>query len=166
MAWTLHCVHVWQLCIWSRQYLAPLFLCMKWDFFFFSVETNMMRRAPGHGAPSSHAHGPPALGPGQVSNVTNSNDFISKDSRVFVGNLNTFALSKEDVDGIFRRYGIVTGISMHKGYAFVQFTHPGDARRAVAFEDGQVYAGQPLGKMLSFLLLSEILAVLRLTLYS
>ena len=105
-----------------------------------------MRRAPGHGAPSSHAHGPPVLGPGQVSNVTNSNDFISKDSRVFVGNLNTFALSKEDVDGIFRRYGIVTGISMHKGYAFVQFTHPGDARRAVGFEDGQVYAGQPLGK--------------------
>ena len=108
-----------------------------------------MRRAPGHGAPSSHAHGPPVLGPGQVSNVTNSNDFISKDSRVFVGNLNTFALSKEDVDGIFRRYGIVTGISMHKGYAFVQFTHPGDARRAVGFEDGQVYAGQPLGKRCS-----------------
>ncbi|KAK7113880.1 uncharacterized protein [Littorina saxatilis] len=103
----------------------------------------MMRRGPSH-APPSHAHGPPLAGLGQISNVTNSADFASKDSRVFVGNLNTYALSKEDVDNIFRRYGIVSGISMHKGYAFVQFNYPGEARRAVGFENGQVYAGQQL----------------------
>ncbi|KAK7500263.1 hypothetical protein BaRGS_00008486 [Batillaria attramentaria] len=97
----------------------------------------MMRRPP-------MPPGPMPPGPPSVSNVTNSNDPASKNSRVFVGNLNTFVLAKEDVDAIFHRYGMVTGISMHKGYAFVQFNHPAEARRAVSFEDGQMYAGQPL----------------------
>eukprot|EP00745_Piridium_sociabile_P019786 TRINITY_DN30045_c0_g1_i1.p1 TRINITY_DN30045_c0_g1~~TRINITY_DN30045_c0_g1_i1.p1 ORF type:complete len:277 (-),score=43.16 TRINITY_DN30045_c0_g1_i1:95-925(-) len=83
-------------------------------------------------------------GAGPVGNITNSDDFASKDSRLFVGNLNTVALSKEDVYGIFGRLGRVSGISMHKGYAFVQFSSPGEARRAVALENGQSYAGQKL----------------------
>ena len=106
----------------------------------------MMRRTAGIGVPAhpslSHASAPLAS---QVSSVTNSNDFASKDSRVFIGNLNTFVLTKEDVDGIFGRYGNVKGISMHKGYAFVQYAYPGEARRAVAFENGRVYAGQSVG---------------------
>lgn len=75
-----------------------------------------------------------------------TNDPQSINSRVFVGNLNTFKLSKDEVDSIFQHYGIISGVSMHKGYAFVQYVHEGDARRAVAVEDGRVYAGQKLGK--------------------
>ena len=88
---------------------------------------------------------PPPAPLGQVSSVTNSSDPTSKNSRLFVGNLNTIALSKEAIEGIFSRYGVVVGISMHKGYAFVQYAHPDEARRAGANEDGKHYAGQAIG---------------------
>lgn len=39
-----------------------------------------------------------------------------------------------------------TGISMHKGYAFVQFTNPFDARNACHGEDGRTILSQLLGK--------------------
>lgn len=79
-----------------------------------------------------------------VGSQTNSNDPLAKDSRLFVGNLNTIALSKEAVEAIFSRYGTVVGISMHKGYAFVQYSHPEEARQAGAIEDGKHYAGQAI----------------------
>lgn len=41
---------------------------------------------------------------------------------------------------------LATGISMHKGYAFVQFTDTYDARNAILGEDGRTVAGQILGK--------------------
>lgn len=37
------------------------------------------------------------------------------------------------------------GISMHKGYAFVQFTNPFDARSACLGEDGRTVLSQILG---------------------
>ena len=40
----------------------------------------------------------------------------------------------------------VTGISMHKGYAFVQFANPFDARSACLGEDGRTISGQVVGK--------------------
>ena len=84
-------------------------------------------------------------GMGKISNVTNSVEPTSIVSRIFVGNLNTFTLSKDDVETIFRRYGKIIGISMHKGYAFIQYTNEYDARNSVAAEDQRIYAGQPLG---------------------
>lgn len=41
-----------------------------------------------------------------------------------------------------------TGISMHKGYAFVQFTNPFDARNACHGEDGKTVLNQVLGEFL------------------
>ena len=86
----------------QQNKLKNLFLC---DFAKFSISS-------------------PFTGNSKISNITNSNDPNSINSRVFVGNLNTFTLKKDDVERIFRRYGRVTGISMHKGYAFVQYTNP------------------------------------------
>lgn len=44
-------------------------------------------------------------------------------------------------------YVIFSGISMHKGYAFVQFTNPFDARSACLGEDGRTVLSQILGKI-------------------
>ena len=83
---------------------------------------------------------------GKISNITNGTDPASTNSRVFVGNLNTFTLTKDDVECVFKRYGRIIGISMHKGYAFVQYTTEYDARNAVAGEDQRVYATQAIGE--------------------
>lgn len=83
---------------------------------------------------------------GKISNVTNSNDPESVCARVFVGNLNTFSLSKDDVRAVFDRYGPLEGISMHRGYAFVQYCLETDARAAIKGEDGRVYMGQQIGR--------------------
>ena len=42
----------------------------------------------------------------------------------------------------------IAGISMHKGYAFVQFTNPFDARSACLGEDGRTILSQILGKFI------------------
>ncbi|GLV45582.1 uncharacterized protein CBL_02602 [Carabus blaptoides fortunei] len=80
----------------------------------------------------------------KVGNQTNSQDPQAVNSRVFVGNLNTFQCSKTDVERMFQRYGRLAGISMHKGYAFVQFTNPFDARSACLGEDGRTILSQIL----------------------
>ncbi|OQR74868.1 hypothetical protein BIW11_03348 [Tropilaelaps mercedesae] len=80
----------------------------------------------------------------RVGNQTNSLDPAAVNSRIFVGNLNTHIVSKEDVERLFKKYGKIIGISMHKGYAFVQFTDTYDARNAILGEDGRTIAGQVL----------------------
>lgn len=49
------------------------------------------------------------------------------------------------------RYGMILGMSMHKGYAFVQYNSHEEAKRAAMSEDGKTYAGQTLGIPLFFL---------------
>ena len=78
----------------------------------------------------------------KVGNQTSSQDPQAVNSRIFVGNLNTFQVTKTDVEKVFQRYGRIAGISMHKGYAFVQFTSPFDARSACLGEDGRTISGQ------------------------
>ncbi|XP_043954329.1 heterogeneous nuclear ribonucleoproteins C1/C2 isoform X3 [Gambusia affinis] len=77
-------------------------------------------------------------------NVTNKNDPHSLNSRVFIGNLNTLLVTKADVEAIFCKYGKIVGCSIHKGYAFVQYSNERNARAAVSGEDGRMIVGQVL----------------------
>ncbi|XP_072271309.1 heterogeneous nuclear ribonucleoproteins C1/C2 [Pyxicephalus adspersus] len=79
-----------------------------------------------------------------ASNITNKTDPRSMNSRVFIGNLNTLVVKKADVEAIFSKYGKIVGCSVHKGYAFVQYSNERTARTAVAGEDGRMIAGQVL----------------------
>ncbi|XP_022625628.1 heterogeneous nuclear ribonucleoprotein C-like isoform X2 [Seriola dumerili] len=81
------------------------------------------------------------------SNVTNKTDPRSLNSRVFIGNLNTLLVTKADVEAIFSKYGKIVGCSVHKGYAFVQYSNERNARAAVASEDGRMIVGQVLGEV-------------------
>ncbi|XP_061653670.1 RNA-binding Raly-like protein isoform X3 [Phyllopteryx taeniolatus] len=83
-------------------------------------------------------------GKSQTSNVTNKNDPRSLNSRVFIGNLNTAVVSKADIEAIFAKYGKIVGCSVHKGYAFVQYSSERNARAAVGGENNRVIAAQSL----------------------
>ncbi|KAH8874163.1 Heterogeneous nuclear ribonucleoproteins C1/C2 [Schistosoma japonicum] len=80
-----------------------------------------------------------------VSNITNRTDPNSLKSRVFVGNLNTVHMSKTELESIFSKYGAVVGISVHKGYAFIQYANETNARAAVIGEDSKTYYNMVLG---------------------
>ncbi|XP_014661889.1 PREDICTED: uncharacterized RNA-binding protein C3H8.09c-like isoform X2 [Priapulus caudatus] len=81
---------------------------------------------------------------GNVGHDTNSTDPKLMRARIFVGNLNTFKVTRHDLENIFQRYGPITAISMHKGYAFVQFMNELHARAAATDEQGNIIAGQPM----------------------
>lgn len=53
--------------------------------------------------------GATAMKMSKVGNQTNSQDPQAVNSRVFVGNLNTFQCSKTDVERMFQRYGRIAG---------------------------------------------------------
>ena len=46
----------------------------------------------------------------KVGNQTSSVDPQAVNSRVFVGNLNTFQVTKTDVEKVFQRYGRIAGM--------------------------------------------------------
>ncbi|XP_051983997.1 RNA-binding Raly-like protein isoform X2 [Xyrauchen texanus] len=79
-----------------------------------------------------------------TSNITNKRDPRSLNSRVFIGNLNTTVVMKTDIEHIFAKYGKITGCSVHKGFAFVQYSSETNAHSAVVGENAKVLAGQTL----------------------
>ncbi|KAL3217663.1 hypothetical protein MRX96_032124 [Rhipicephalus microplus] len=86
----------------------------------------------------------PTSGMTRVGNQTNTTDPAAVNSRIFIGILNTHVVPKEDVERLFKRCGRIIDISVHKGYAFVQYTDTHDARNVVLGEDGRTIAGQIL----------------------
>ena len=71
-----------------------------------------------------------------------TNDPETAYMRVFVGNINTNSVSKQLLSRIFSKYGYITAISMHRGFAFVQFNDYHCARAAARAENGNMIGDQ------------------------
>lgn len=107
-------------------------------------------------APPSLMGGPPPtigaatpIGSGHMTSHTSSKDPNAMKSRVFVGNLNTSIVTREQIQSIYAPFGEIVAISMHKGFAFVQFAHESAARNAVTFTDGSPLCGRNLDVTIS-----------------
>lgn len=81
-----------------------------------------------------------------LSNTTNSKLPDDQLSRIFIGNLNTNQISKKHVLKLFCKFGQIKAISMHKGYAFVQFFQKEHADNAIKKMHGQLINGQVIGE--------------------
>ena len=80
-------------------------------------------------------------------NDTNRNDTKSIRCRVFVGNLNTEELSRQEFEEIFAKHGRVIGCSVHNGYGFVQYEKDSSADTAVEKEHGSTIKGKKVGRL-------------------
>ncbi|XP_075033826.1 nuclear receptor coactivator 5 isoform X2 [Mixophyes fleayi] len=80
----------------------------------------------------------------KIKNRTDSEDPNDLDRRIFVGNLPTNQMSREDMEGLFSKYGKISGLTLFRGYGFVQFEREEDAEAAVKGEKGRPYKGYRL----------------------
>ena len=83
-----------------------------------------------------------------MSNIprnTSSTDPKLLKARVFIGNLATEKVKREDLTETFEIYGEVIGCSLLRGYGFVQFLSEEDARNAVRGENGKTMRGAIMG---------------------
>lgn len=76
---------------------------------------------------------------------TTSNQPDLQRGRLFVGNVD-HRINRADLKKTFSRYGDILGVSIHKGFAFVQLTSEKNAKDAIIGEDGRVLNGSLLRK--------------------
>ena len=79
------------------------------------------------------------------SNTTRDEPHLQR-ARLFVGNVDQSRVRKRDLIRVFSQYGEVTGVSIHKGYAFVQMDRERNANKAINFEDNQTFMGSKIRK--------------------
>ncbi|XP_074497202.1 nuclear receptor coactivator 5 isoform X3 [Sebastes fasciatus] len=79
--------------------------------------------------------------PGRFSRSCSSNDPRDLERRIFVGNLPTSDMSKKDLEELFSQYGKIIGVSMFRGFGFVQFERVEEAEAAKAAQKGRIYKG-------------------------
>ena len=69
---------------------------------------------------------------------------------MFVGNLNTFRIDRNDVINLFQDYGTILAVNLCKGYAFIQFSNPIEAEMCVKSMKGYKWEGSELDIKLAF----------------
>lgn len=85
------------------------------------------------------------------TNTTSREPHLER-ARLFVGNIEPNRTHRRDLIKLFSQYGDVLGVSVHKGYAFVQMDRERTANKAVNFEDNHTFMGSRIRKfnLLSF----------------
>ena len=77
-------------------------------------------------------------------------------ARVFVGNMNTNIITRDDIIQLFGTCGTLLGVTLFKGYAFIQYSNCSEADFAVSTLNGYVCNGSILGWQFNFLKLHRI----------
>ncbi|XP_062272246.1 nuclear receptor coactivator 5 [Scomber scombrus] len=77
--------------------------------------------------------------PGRFSRSCSSNDPRDLERRIFVGNLPTSDMEKKDLEDMFNPYGKIVGVSLFRGFGFVQFECIEEAEAAKAAQKGRIY---------------------------
>ncbi|XP_054029318.1 nuclear receptor coactivator 5 isoform X2 [Dryobates pubescens] len=78
------------------------------------------------------------------SDFTNSTNPQDLERRLFVGNLPTDNMTREEMEEIFAKYGKIRALSMYHGYGFVQYDRLEDVQAALEGEKGRLYKGYRL----------------------
>lgn len=78
---------------------------------------------------------------------TSSKDPKMLHSRVFIGNLASDKVGRQDVETVFSAHGKVLGVSLHKSYGFVQFDTEESAKNAVNAMHGEMFHGLKMGML-------------------
>ncbi|XP_015249598.1 PREDICTED: nuclear receptor coactivator 5-like isoform X2 [Cyprinodon variegatus] len=82
--------------------------------------------------------------PVRFSRTCNSKDPKDLKRRIFVGNLPTSDMTNKDLEELFAPYGKIVGVSLLRGYGFVQFERLEDAESARTAQKGRIYKGYKL----------------------
>ena len=81
------------------------------------------------------------------TNTTSDKPHMQR-ARLFVGNVDQ-RIHRSELRRLFARYGEVMGVSVHKGYAFVQMDRERHANDAIVGEDNRILNGARLRKCFS-----------------
>lgn len=78
------------------------------------------------------------------TNTTSREPHLER-ARLFVGNIEPHC-HRKDLTKLFTQYGDVMGVSVHKGYAFVQMDRERSANKAINHEDNKLFMGSKIRK--------------------